>query len=487
MTTQDDKPESGKSNARTQLRPAAGDWTLQQKAPGGKSVSVRGEIFVGREGCDLTLTSEHASRRHAKISLTGGVLQIQDLESANGTFVNGERVEAAELKPGDELRFDTEVYVVGGPKTPDAGQKKTALRATPRAESAGTQLRPAAGGWILRRKERVAGASDIVVQGEMSIGREGCDIALVGDGASRKHARLSAAADGLRVEDLGSANGTFVNGERVEAAPLKAGDELRFDTEAFVVGMPGPAIEQQEDDNKTALRPTPEQGQAEPAQPAQTEPLVPESAAEPAEEAGASAGEDASPDEQPEESERPVWYERETPNRTRKLDAGQMQDRFVQGGTQVVRGVEQVEAPSLIGVSDEWAGHLIKLDKDAMTIGRAGTDIVLDEPSVSTKHAQIVRDADRWKVIDLMSANGVYVNGKKTQVAFLSPGDAVRFGRLELRFVTDSTQVPSRASGGGDEASTSFSRKSGKSGLWLYFIIGFAVVLGIGAYLLFAK
>jgi hypothetical protein len=164
-----------------------------------------------------------------------------------------------------------------------------------------------------------------------------------------------------------------------------------------------------------------------------------------------------------------------------------MQDRFVQGGTQVVRGVEQVEAPSLIGVSDEWAGHLIKLDKDAMTIGRAGTDIVLDEPSVSTKHAQIVRDADRWKVIDLMSANGVYVNGKKTQVAFLSPGDAVRFGRLELRFVTDSTQVPSRASGGGDEASTSFSRKSGKSGLWLYFIIGFAVVLGIGAYLLFAK
>jgi len=84
-----------------------------------------------------------------------------------------------------------------------------------------------------------------------------------------------------------------------------------------------------------------------------------------------------------------------------------------------------------------------------------------------------------------MSANGVRVNGRKTQVAFLSPGDAIRFGRLEMRFVTDSTQVPSRASPGADDATSPPSSTQGL-GSWVYFLVGFVVVLSAGAYVLFA-
>jgi putative serine protease PepD len=58
---------------------------------------------------------------------------------------------------------------------------------------------------------------------------QGCDLVIRDEGASRQHAELRAdAAGGLRVRDLGSANGTFVDGRRVEEAVLSGGEELRI-------------------------------------------------------------------------------------------------------------------------------------------------------------------------------------------------------------------------------------------------------------------
>lgn len=353
--------------------------------------------------------------------------------------------------------------------------------------SAKTQLRPAPTDWTLRAKDPAPGGQVFPVRGELRVGREGCDIPLSSEHASRKHARVFLDGGVLQVQDLESANGTFVNDERIDAAELKPGDEVRFDVEAFIVDGPQQSAPPG-DDNRTAVRAAQPQSEPE-AEGAATKDTVaapaapaPESTAE---QNPAAQEEPAAPasEAQPEPAQRGAWYERETPNQTRKMDSNEMSGQFAEGGTQVVRGVKEVETPSLIGASEEWAGRVIKLDRDTMTVGRSGTDIELDEPSVSTKHAQIVREDDRWKVIDLMSANGVYVNGNKTQVAFLSPGDAVRFGRLEMRFVTDTTQVESRASPGVDKAVTG-SAPAG-AGAWLYFVIGFVAVLGIGAYLLF--
>jgi pSer/pThr/pTyr-binding forkhead associated (FHA) protein len=59
------------------------------------------------------------------------------------------------------------------------------------------------------------------------IGRqEGCEIHIDNLGISRTHARLMRDGDGYRVEDLGSSNGTFVNGEQVQRQPLGDGDVL---------------------------------------------------------------------------------------------------------------------------------------------------------------------------------------------------------------------------------------------------------------------
>ncbi len=65
-----------------------------------------GEQIVGRLlESQLCLLDPSVSRQHAKIDVRDGHATVFDLGSANGTFVNGERIQQAKLKPGDEVRF----------------------------------------------------------------------------------------------------------------------------------------------------------------------------------------------------------------------------------------------------------------------------------------------------------------------------------------------------------------------------------------------
>lgn len=69
--------------------------------------------------------------------------------------------------------------------------------------------------------------------------REDCDLRIpVGD-VSRKHCRLRRGDGGLKVEDMGSSNGTFVNDERVTEADVNAGDVIRVGPVQFVVQVDG--------------------------------------------------------------------------------------------------------------------------------------------------------------------------------------------------------------------------------------------------------
>src|SRR5512146_3234241 len=62
---------------------------------------------------------------------------------------------------------------------------------------------------------------------DLVIGRSGADLDVDDRGVSRRHARLSRGPDGWTLMDLGSTNGTFLNGVRVRAARLRDGDEIR--------------------------------------------------------------------------------------------------------------------------------------------------------------------------------------------------------------------------------------------------------------------
>ena len=63
-------------------------------------------IVIGRSSrCDVVLTEETVSRRHARLSHRDGCWILQDLDSTNGSYLNGRRVGRCELRPGDRLHL----------------------------------------------------------------------------------------------------------------------------------------------------------------------------------------------------------------------------------------------------------------------------------------------------------------------------------------------------------------------------------------------
>ncbi len=111
---------------------------------GGEGVELKDTFLVGRkDGCDLVLTEGHPSRNHARFSIDGEGVTLTDLESANGTFVNGSRIKGGQrLKNGDEVAFDTArfKFIIEGEPADDGGA--TVIRSI--ADLERTILRPAA-------------------------------------------------------------------------------------------------------------------------------------------------------------------------------------------------------------------------------------------------------------------------------------------------------------------------------------------------------
>ena len=210
----------------------------------GKAVEVEAELNIGRAATDAEgrLGDDPLlSRRHAKVArAANGQLTIEDLGSANGTFVNNEQIQAQRaLALGDLVRVGSTVLQV----TDAAGRvpEKTRMEGVPsgldRAAEPAAELLVAEGAAQGRR---------IVLDEELLVGRAMTEDGRLGDDPelSRRHARLARRGGQLTIEDLGSANGTFVNGERVsEPRPLGVGDSVRMGQTTLEVVESGQAAE----------------------------------------------------------------------------------------------------------------------------------------------------------------------------------------------------------------------------------------------------
>lgn len=100
------------------------------------------EIVVGRSSdLDMVLVEEMVSRRHARISMKGGGITIQDLGSTNGTFVNGEKIRQTQLREGDRVLIGTSILKV--------------VAVVPRDAAGGTNLEAAAVRRVTTRQRTV--------------------------------------------------------------------------------------------------------------------------------------------------------------------------------------------------------------------------------------------------------------------------------------------------------------------------------------------
>jgi FHA domain len=110
----------------------------------GDSVGVTGEMIIGRENADLTIDDAEVSRRHVAVRLEGGQVEVEDLGSANGTFVNGSRIEGpVKVGGGAKIRIgQTEFEVRGVVPTKAAKDDRTQAAASPIADPQVTKARP---------------------------------------------------------------------------------------------------------------------------------------------------------------------------------------------------------------------------------------------------------------------------------------------------------------------------------------------------------
>lgn len=112
-----------------------------------------------------------------------------------------------------------------------------------RSELNATMVRPVVPKFALRAVSGTLFGRSFPLQSILSIGRaDDAGLRIPLDSISRQHARLTPAGNEVLVEDLGSANGTWINGKRITRASASHGDEISFDKERFQLLVPGQPV-----------------------------------------------------------------------------------------------------------------------------------------------------------------------------------------------------------------------------------------------------
>lgn len=108
------------------------------------------ETLIGREpGVGIRLDSTYVSKRHAVIRLTQQGYVVADLNSSNGTFVNGQRVSMAVLKDGDQLALGSEALAFANQTTGTAAAAGGAFGTASGAKRRGPVIFLVGGGGVV--------------------------------------------------------------------------------------------------------------------------------------------------------------------------------------------------------------------------------------------------------------------------------------------------------------------------------------------------
>lgn len=195
---------------------------------------------IGRSSSnDIVIPERHVSRRHAVITYRDGLFTIADLGSANGTFVNDRRInEPFPLAHNDVIRLYVPLLTFSAIVTEEDQEI---------ARTTGSLIVPAMDKGIPKLVATAGpqeGTEFMLYQGSMTVGRTTADttwdIVLQDRAVSRPHCRFTKRDEAWTVMDLGSANGTLLNGTPVSAEPrlMKDGDVVSVGETTLLFRMP---------------------------------------------------------------------------------------------------------------------------------------------------------------------------------------------------------------------------------------------------------
>ena len=219
-------------------------------------------VFGRSPGSDIVIDWDRlVSSKHFKISKDGGKLVLHDLDSTNGTFLNGDQVSSRELKNGDEVRAGQTLLRIFGQ---DGIVTKDVSRTTksPALESALISNSNQSAGKTI---ENVPSVSQLQLRVVSSIEMDKVCWLRLGQSVtfgrsvradfgfefdqilSGEHFQVSFDRDRCEIEDLNSRGGTWLNEKRIVKDVLQHGDLVRAGSLEFIVEMNGMVAVRKED------------------------------------------------------------------------------------------------------------------------------------------------------------------------------------------------------------------------------------------------
>ncbi|MFW5920988.1 MAG: FHA domain-containing protein [Polyangiales bacterium] len=260
---------------------------------------------------------------------------------------------------------------------------------------------------------------------------------------SAQHARVRRGPEGgLWIDDLGSSNGTYVNGQRVQSAAIRFTDDVRLGsapvhlTDSRIAGLLVRAQRRAPVGQPMVVGSDP-----------QSDVVVDWADVAP---------QHASLTESPDGGM--VVQDYGSPSGTFVDNAGfRVQQARVSPNSVLIFGSFHLPVPLLRhllyevetgrGSLGSMVGGEITMDKQVLTIGRdPGNDVTLDHPTVSGRHATLARQPNGTIFVnDLGSTNGTYLNGERIETAVAQPGDSVFVGAVSLALGTRGIERAGRA------------------------------------------
>ncbi len=208
------------------VAPTAPELVLETEA-GSTVMSPIRNYHVGRDPLsDIVIDDARVSWHHAVLRPENDHWTLEDEGSTNGTFADGRRIHEWDVRPGSVIRFG---HAADGPRAVLTAPEPPAVR--PRVQDRPSAVSAPGATGTFRQPTTVRPLPARTVR----IGR-GEDNDLVIDDliVSRRHAELRALPDGTyEIADLGSHNGTFLNGQPVEHALVSPGDIVGIGHSAF--------------------------------------------------------------------------------------------------------------------------------------------------------------------------------------------------------------------------------------------------------------
>ncbi|CBL46800.1 Hypothetical protein HDN1F_32170 [gamma proteobacterium HdN1] len=402
-------------------------WVLRSLDTG-REYALQGKLLVGREAeCQISFPGGHVSRYHANVQVSRVGVVVEDLNSTNGTFVNGRRIVAPTLiNLGDEIAFHNERFRLVSNLSGDADATMMFAPAPRRVHSpAPTQApsRTANQAQSLHAQQRTEMPSP---QSRVAVGSSAASEAIPSVGAAAL-AALSSDGTAPVATSTPVAKSTPVEKSAPVAksvpveksAPVAKGVPPKADYQSPTEAELADAI----GDFKLAAR-EPDlgdlsdfelpddvrvvQASSTPALPAPMPELISDDA-------------------------------------TRLMGAAAIAskaDRIRQGVMSQDLPRFPGSGPRLIVLSAPLRGKVFNLSNQKLAttwrIGRSDfCELNVNDVTVSHDHARVVRSATGWQIVATHARNGLIINGKPEHSHTLEHGDRLLVGRIEIVFASD--------------------------------------------------